>query len=58
MDARDDASRTPLAVAAWQGNTEAVEALLSRGADVGAKDMYVHSQTRGRGRGRGREPLP
>jgi hypothetical protein len=46
VDARDDASRTPLAVAAWQGNANAVEALLSRGADVDARDMYVLNQAR------------
>jgi ankyrin repeat protein len=56
VDARDDANRTPLAVAAWQGNADAVEALLSRGADVDARDLYVLSQLlRGKEGGRERE---
>ncbi len=38
VDAKSMYSYTPLIIAAWHGNVEAVEILLERGADVFAKD--------------------
>ena len=42
---RDAIGRTPLAYAAWEEKTRAVDALLALGADVNATTHHIHGQT-------------